>query len=241
LNSIFLKFDRSEVASDSKLIIRGKQTEWLETVANHIFVNMGNSFNDWVKKKDEEPAEKRMIKSVKQGLSLNVYLKIAGKWDYLGSHHRVGTLSMRELVMDLDLKSVTSTQIEIKLESAYKLWELDYVAIANEWDKNLTITTLDFESVVDRKGNDISELINLADNRYYVQNGDGSFADLLVKPSSSETSSIVLSGTGYYHHIRDYTHERNLKFLKQVRRNLGIQNLSKTLFRFKELNLAAAE
>ena len=51
----------------------------------------------------------------------------------------------------------------------------------------------------------------------------------------------VLSGTGYYHHIREYDHKPNMKFLKQVRKNLGVQNLSKTLYRFKELNKVAVE
>lgn len=238
LNSITLKFDKSKFNSDTKLIIRGKQTQWLETVANYIFLNIGKSYNNWVKRKDRGSAKKWLDKNEWQGVALNVYIKVNDEWEYVGSHHDGGTLSMRELVMDIDL-SESSSDVEIKLESAYKIWEIDYVGITDDWNEDLTVNSLDIQSVADEDGNDISNTLANADNNYHIQKGDGSYIKLIAKGSSFETSSIVLQGIGYYHHIRDYENKADLKFFMRLNDKLGVQDLSKALDLYKDINVVA--
>ena len=169
-----------------------------------------------------------------------MYLKVNDKWEYVGSHHDGGTLSMRELVMDIDLTKVTSSVIEIKLESAYKIWEIDYVGITNDWSEDLTVNSLDIQKAVDHEDNDISELIKHVDDNYHIQDGNGTYVELIVKGPSMASSSIVLKGSGYYHHIRDYDHKPELKFFIQLNKKLGVQDLSKALFQYNELNIIAS-
>lgn len=240
LNAITLSYERSEFPGQSKLIIRGKQSQWLETVANYIFLKIGKSYNNWVTRKDRSPAKRWKDKNVRQGVALNVYLKVNDKWEYVGSHHDGGTLSMRELVMDIDLTKVTSSVIEIKLESAYKIWEIDYVGITNDWSEDLTVNSLDIQKAVDHEDNDISELIKHVDDNYHIQDGNGTYVELIVKGPSMASSSIVLKGSGYYHHIRDYDHKPELKFFIQLNKKLGVQDLSKALFQYNELNIIAS-
>ena len=240
LNSITLKYDKTKFSGSTKLIIRGKQTEWLETVANYIFMNIGKSYNNWVKRRDRMPGEKWLEKNEWQGVALNVYLKVNDKWKYVGSHHDGGTLSMRELVMDIDLNKVTGSSFEIKLESAYKIWELDYVGITNDWSEDLTVNTLDIQSIVDEDGSDISNTVAVDDSNYHIQQGAGSYVNLIAKGPSLASSTIVLQGTGYYHHIREYEHKANLKFFMKLNDKLGVQDLSKALDLYNDLNVVAA-
>lgn len=240
LNSITLAFDKNNFSEDAKLIIRGKQTEWLETVANYIFMNIGKSYDNWVKRKDHLSADKWIEKNEYQGVALNVYIKVNNNWKYVGSHHDAGTSSMRDLVMDIDLEQVSGSSIEVKLESAYKIWELDYVGITSDWSAYLSVSSVELQQIVDEGGNDISEIVASADDNYHVQEGAGSFINLRANgPLSTKTSSIVLQGTGYYHHIRDYEHKANLKFFMQLNNKLGIQDLSKALNLYKDLNVIA--
>jgi hypothetical protein len=239
LNSITLKYDKSNFSGDTKLIIRGKQTQWLETVANYIFMNIGKSYDKWVKRRDKMPGEKWLEKNEWQGVALNVYLKVNDKWKYVGSHHDGGTMSMRELVMDIDLNQVPDSSVELKLESAYKIWELDYVGITNDWSEDLTVNSLDIQTAVDEEGNDISNTVADADSNYHIQEGEGSYVNLVTKGPSMEASTIVLQGTGYYHHIRDYEHKANLRFFMKLNDKLGVQDLSKALDLYKDLNVVA--
>ena len=145
---------------------------------------------------------------------------------------------MRELVMDIDL-SESSSDIEIKLESAYKIWELDYVGITSDWSEDLTVNSLDLQMAVDQDGNDITQKVMTTDDNYHVQDGQGSFVELVVKAPSFPSSSIVLQGTGYYHHLRNYEHKANLQFLMKLNKKLGVQDLSKSLDLYNELNVIA--
>ena len=240
LNSIILNFDKSKLSGDSKLVIRGKQTEWLETVANYIFLNIGKSYNNWVKRRDRMPGEKWLEKNEWQGVALNVYLKVNDKWKYIGSHHDGGTMSMRELVMDIDLSKVTGPSFEIKLESAYKIWELDYVGLTNDWNEDLIVNTLDIQSIVDEDGRDISNTVAVDDGNYHIQEGEGSYVNLVTKGRSMASSTIVLQGTGYYHHIRDYEHKADLRFFMKLNSKLGVQELSRSLDLYNELNTIAS-
>lgn len=240
LNSITLKFDKSNFSGDTKLIIRGKQTQWLETVANYIFLNIGKSYNNWVKRRDRMPADKWLEKNEWQGVALNVFLKVNDKWKLVGSHHDGGTMSMRELVMDIDLKKVTGSTFEIKLESAYKIWELDYVGITDQWSENLTVSSLDIQSIVDEDGRDISNTVAVDDGNYHIQEGEGSYVNLIAKGPSLGSSTIVLQGTGYYHHIRDFEHKADLRFFMKLNDKLGVQDLSKALDLYNDLNVVAS-
>ncbi len=239
LNKITLKFERSKFTENTKLIISGKQSQWLEVVADYIFLNIGKAYDNWVKRKDKSSGEKWKKKNIKQGVALNVYLKINDAWEYVGSHHDAGTLDMRTLVMNLNLEKVNSQYVEIKLESAYKIWEIDYVGLSNDWSTDFTINTIHFESAVDQNNNDVLPAIKYTDEIYHVQNGSGTFIDLHAKSISNKShTSLALHGSGYYHHVRDYEHKPDLKFFVQLKDKLGIQDVSRALDEYQSFLVA---
>ena len=241
LNNVVLKFKRSDFSENTKLVITGKQSQWLETVANYVFFNIGKSYDNWKKRKDKASAKKWKQKNVKQGVALNVYQKINNTWKYIGSHHDAGTLAMRNLVMNIEHGSDSSSFIEIKLESAYKIWEIDYVGLTDDWTNEVQTSTINFDAVIDQDGNDISQAIKSTDENYHVQDSIGTSIDLSVKGYfPNHNSTLVLHGSGYYHHIRDYEHKPDLKFFVQLNNKLGIQDVSRALDQYQSFMATAS-
>lgn len=237
LNEMTLQFNRSSFIDNPTLIIKGQQTPWLDTVANFILNQGGTSFEKWQKKKDNPSFQKNWEKSSKKrGLSLNVYLKINDNWEYAGTHHNAGTSSMRNIAMNLDVSDIQSSLIEIKLVSAYKLWEIDYVGLTNEWKTDLKINTLDITSAKNQDGKDVSEEISSKDENFLIQHEGNTYVDIEANTLSEHSAStFVLHGNGYYHHNTDYENKRNLKFFLKLRDELAIQDVSRTLNQYKSL------
>ena len=214
----------------------GKQAKWLETVANYSFYNIGKSYNNWVKRKDKSNPDKWRKRNVKQGISLNVYLKVNEKWEYIGSHHDAGTMAMRNLMMPIELSDETGETIEVKLECAYKLWELDYVGITDDWKNDLPINKIEILTASNETGQDVLSTISGLDNEEYVLNSSGTHIDVWAKRGNAKAqSSLVLQGTGYYHHIKDYDHKADLKFAVKVNSKRGVQDVSRDLYHYQTL------
>ncbi len=242
LNEVQLKFDRSTLSDNPTLILRAQQTEWLDTVANFIFYQAGTSQNKWVKRQDNSSPDKWKKRNQKRGLSLNVYLKMEEEWKYVGTHHDVGTSNKRNLLMELDLKNLKSPNIEIKLESAFKIWEIDYVGLTDEWKTNLTTKPLNLLVAENHQGVDAMQQISATDNNYLVQKEIGNYVELLFEaPTSTTFSSVVLHGSGYYHQIIENDHKPNRAFFMKFKKTLGLQDVSRALYQYKVMESANPE
>lgn len=236
LNSLTLEFNRQDLSNQPYLVIKGKQSQWLEMVTDFTLYNIGSSFDDWVKTKDNDSGEEWKKKNVRQGVSLNIYLKKNNKWIYIGSHHDAGTLAMRNLLIGLNLENIDSPNIEIKLECAFKLWEIDYVGLTNEWSEDLALKELDFSSVKDENGKDVSMRIKNNDGLYHIQNNSGTFIELEAKGILEQSnSSIVLHGSGYFHPIKNYEHQTNHDFISNMDAKSTMQDLSLNLYHYKQI------
>ncbi len=234
LNEVQLKFEKSDFLENPTLILNAQQTEWLDTVANVIFYQAGKYQNKWVENKDNSSPDKWKKNNQKRGLSLNVYLKINDAWEYVGTHHDVGTNIKRDLLMELNLKEVKSQYVEIKLESAFKLWEIDYVGLTNEWKTNLNIKPLKLTLAETHKGDNALEEISTADDSYLVQKEIGNYIELHFEaPAQNAFSSIVLNGVGYYHKIFENEHKMNLTFFVKLKKKLGLQDVSRALYQYQ--------
>ena len=236
LNAVTLRFDRATLSNHPALIIRAKQTQWLDTVANFIYYKGGKAHDKWVKRKDDSSVDKWKEDSQRRGLSLNVYLKENKKWKYVGSHHNVGTRAMRDLLMELDLTEINTPFIEIKLESAFRIWDVDYASLTDHWTADLEMTTLPVTKLINQSGQDVTEQLRKTDGNYHVQNEEGMYTALQVKvPVISSVSSLVLYGSGYYHQQMELDHSTDPLFFIRLRKNLGIQDVSRALYEYKTL------
>jgi hypothetical protein len=230
LNRVYLKFSRSEAGNQPLLIINAKQSRWLETLGEFIFQQVGNKFEEWTEHLDRADPKKYNQDLIEKGISLNAYVKVDGEWKYSGSFENVGTAAFRTMALRLDTDQIEDSEIEVRLESAHGVWELDYAALTNEWSSDVEMSRLRTLSAVDQAGQDATGKLTATDESYVTQPAMSSFVDLAFEAPSHEDATLMLSGTGYYHHERDYAHEPNKKFLREFRRDdIVMHQLSRDL------------
>ena len=235
LCELTLRFDRSKFSQNPVLVIRGQQTEWLDTVATFIYAQAGKHEDKWLERKDDISPEKWEKINAKRGLSLNVYIKNNNVWEYAGSHHYAGTSSKRNLLMELDISGIQSPLIEIKLESAFKIWEIDYAGLSDSWTTDLAKKPLKVLEARTMQGEEVTQLIQETDDDCLIQKELGSYVDLQLEAVAQKNhTAIVLHGSGYYHIDYEFDNKMNLGFFLKFNGKTGFQNVSVALHEYKK-------
>lgn len=219
LNKMFLKFDRTNLNDKAMLIIRAKQSKWMEKVAAFTLQQFGTALDSWTKRLDKVDPQKFNQNSIDRGISMNAYIRRNDKWDYIGSFANAGTLAYRELALNIDLSQSTKQITEIKLEAAHGFWDVDYAGLTDEWSEKITLTKLETISIVNQEGKDVWQATEANDLLYTELPTQGDFLNIHFEAPSSANSNFILKGKGYYHHEREYTAKPNYKFLKAVHRD----------------------
>ena len=232
LNSVVFTFPKPTLQDQSaKLVIYGRQTEMLEASAEYLFSLFGEDFHKLNDRMDKYPLEKYEKNNSKRGISMNVFIKTINGWEKTGSFHYASIVNKKWLGMDIDVSKAKGEHVEIKLEAAYKLWELDYIGLSDEWNPLTDYEEVPILSAFNEKGEDVSQLIEVKDHAYVIQPNEGSFIELEFENNASENEAYVLQGTGYYHHIRNYEHKPDKRMLLKLKSldPLSAQEISKTL------------
>jgi hypothetical protein len=230
-----LHFDKNEPGENLLLTLRAKQTERLEKTVELFFMQFGRSFSKWVEYKNDDDPEVYKNYAIKQGITLNAYIMHENSWKYVGSFENAGTTSYRDLALKLPPELLSMQKIRIRLECAEGFWNIDGVAISEDWTTKLDITEFPLFRAVDENGNQVDSLITNSDQLYRIHPQKGNFTHLLFKIPVEFTGTYVLFGEGYYNQQRNYTHAPNrkaLRFLKET--PYSSQYLSRTLA-FNEL------
>jgi hypothetical protein len=232
LNEVVLKFDKSTLSDNPALVIYGQQSKWLDTVAMVMLSQAGNYQEKWTNNNDTRlSAEKWKNENKKRGLSLNVYFKKENKWKYVGTYHDVGTSHKRTILMPLDLSGLNGDMVEIKLESAFKIWEIDYAGLTDNWSTELKTTALKLNHATNENGENITAAIASTDEEEVVQNQDG-FVEINATTSNTKESTLVLHGFGYYHKHSDFDNNINWLFFAKFKQKMGLHDVSKALYQY---------
>ena len=98
-------------------------------------------------------------------------------------------------------------QIRVKLESGFKLWDLDYAAMDFSTDATLLADRIKPASALTESKKDVKQSMTENDSQYYVQlrtgeSGMVEFKDSREKPGMIK--SVILHTKGYYEHVRNY-------------------------------------
>jgi len=229
LNSLEVIFSKANLSTNPKISFVAKQSRWLENVANFLFENIGNRYNDWVAKKDETSPKKWIENSRNHGIALNVFLKNKGIWQEVGHVDFAGSLGFRQILMDLDLSQHTDSIVELKLESAYKIWEIDQIALTDDFDEFIEAKEVEIVTAINQNGEDVKPLIAEKDAQYLTQDDLGTYTNISSATLSSANCKVFLKANGYYHHKTKGQHDPNYAFLKGFKDELAVHELSKTL------------
>ncbi|MEZ4828546.1 MAG: hypothetical protein R3C61_20005 [Bacteroidia bacterium] len=123
------------------------------------------------------------------------------------------------MALPIDISAISGETINIRLESAYKFWELDQIGLSANWQQISEYVEVPMISAVNEKGEDVSARIHTVDEHYAVQPQAGSAITLSFENTAAEDEIYILKGTGYYHHIRNYEHAPDKPFIRYMRRN----------------------
>lgn len=218
-NSIVMKFRKTENASDGKLLIKAKNTLWFDYIFGDFLSKFGASYEKWTKKQSQISPEERQQKILDNDFPLTAYVKKNNKWQIIDYLNTVGPLASREFVLPVDL-SGTGEDIEIKVETGFMFWEIDYAAMDFTDNSELQITALDPETAIDEKGMDRSNELVRADGNYMVQNYAGLSTEVTFKAQPVKegmVNSVFLHTRGYYELIREFSGLPDLKELNKFK------------------------
>lgn len=231
-NRIDLQFPIPEKKEDFNLVINAKQTEWLENVANNSFKLFGTQFDEWVSKNDKKEREGFGIKAAERGLLLRVLAKVDGEYQLVTWFNNAGTKSFRDMIVSLPSNLNYGDQLDLRLESAYRFWEIDQVVMARNVRAAVDYEELPLLSAITNEGKEAAASLSKVDKDYTEILNEGDFMDLKFMntlPQPGVQTKLVLKGTGYYHHERNYTNKPNIKALKQLKKPMSTHQLSQIL------------
>ncbi len=221
-NGVFLTFKKPQDARTANLILNVKNNLWIDQVLNEYFSKFGNKFDSWMSEQAKFPSEDRIQNILKGDLPLRVYLKKQGQWQKIEELNAVGPLALKELLVPLNLSGIDSDEIELKLESGFMFWDLDYAAMdfTPESPSQLFITHLNPISALDKANQDQTLLLKAADQNYLEQKAVGE--SITLKYPQAPTlegmkQSFFLESRGYYELVRKFKGTPQVDELNQLK------------------------
>ena len=232
LSALDLTFEKPEDAKNAKLIIRAKNSFWLEHVFKSFHDMFGRKYNTFDRAVEKLPLEKQSEWIMDQNLPLAVYLHKDGTWLKQDYFEIAGPMALKDDILPINLEGVEGNKVNIRLESGFLFWEIDYVAMDFSSDVPVKITPVSVETAMDEQGKDVSSKIAANDNLYYIQPEVGNEATLTfpVPEFLDESRTVILHSKGFYKVIRENKGKPDRKTLKTFRQPGRLPQYSKELY-----------
>jgi hypothetical protein len=119
----------------------------------------------------------------------------------------VGPLASREFVIPLDVGHLNGDDIQIKLQTGFMFWELDYTAMDFRWNTNLTSKTLQPFIAIGTGSIDWKYALKKSDNLYMAQENTGDITEIMFTVPDAmkdRPHTPFLKVQGYYELVRDF-------------------------------------
>ena len=234
-NSLTLSFNKPVNTAHAKLILRLKNSYWLDMVYGKFLQGFGNQYSSFMQTQRNASVEKLNNWKKEQQMPLNISVQTNSGWQTQQSLTTFGPLANRETVIPLDVSNVKDGKINVKLNSGFMFWEIDYAAMDFSNDAALQVTKLSPKKATDETGKNILPLLNKADGNYLEQPLPGNTAviEFAYSPVSdtNKTQTYILHAKGYYEHVRNYTNTADINFLQKFKQPGALSNYSMTLYK----------
>jgi hypothetical protein len=220
VNSVELQFDRPHNEDVGKLVLNTKNTLWFDYIFGEFLKEFGGNFNSWMEKQSKISRSERIQLMNENDFPLSIYLNKNGEWELVERLYTIGPLASRDFVVPLDLSDIKGEEINIKLETGFMFWEIDYAAIDYSDDPGFVVEYIKPSLAVGTGSVDWTAALNSADNVYMAQEVAGEVTELTFKvpPLKDDNSqSVFLHCRGYYELVRDFTGLPNITQLNKFR------------------------
>ncbi|MDH3244906.1 MAG: hypothetical protein OEM26_09845 [Saprospiraceae bacterium] len=199
---VTLAFDRPMTAQHANLILNVQNTEWGVSLQDQILTMQGSELEQWYQKMNEsEDLKRELIEAmVREGMLLiKVWDGIA--WKDVGHIWEVGPAVDKHVVVGIDLHSIATDDLKIKIEGPPGVWVVNQMAVDYSDPVQFDQTVVQPATAVNREGVDIRHLIEKIDENYVILEDIEDFIDLTyVVPSERDgwERTVILRSTGYY-------------------------------------------
>lgn len=240
---IIMKFKTNNTGGKAKLIVNAKNSAWSGLVFKEFSSLFGESAEAW--KNKQEQADPAVLENWQkdQALPLMVYLKSGDKWQFIDYFPLTGNTASRDMILEFDIVKSNSDFIEIKIETVFRFWDLDYVALDLTKGSPTTTEYIDPEKAITGSGMDQKKSLLKNDKDYVELKGnDGVDLHFALSPASgNNASSYFLVSQGYYHNLTKHTGKARTMELLSIKSKGGFNNFSKRKYEFMNQELAKYE
>lgn len=228
-SDVILTFNKPENTDNAKLIIHGRNTYWGGLLYKEFINLFGDNFEKF-KEKQEKADRKKLEKwQTDQALPLMVYLKTSTGWKFVDYFPLIGNTATRDMIMEINTNGIKQDKIELKLETAYRFWDLDFAGIDYSANNNFKTTIIEPDEAIASDSTDQKVTLRSSDNQYAHLTGDESIYFKYAVPQSSKTniSSYFLASGGYYHNLERITGKTDYRELYKFKKRGAFDQFSR--------------
>ena len=229
-SSLVLDFKKPAGAVSGKLILNARNTAWALYVFKKYKSLYGENYAALSAMKDKADPQKLMQCELDQSLPLLVSVKNGDRWKAVDYFLTPGNLAARDMIMEIDLAdNKDSNQVELKLETAFMFWEVDFAAMDfSEHDSFSTIYITPYNLLktghTEQLADPTAQDITLNDNEELT-------VDFLQKKDKPGLiSSCFFVGSGYYHDNTPYKGKPDTQTLAAFTQKGGFDKFSRQSF-----------
>jgi hypothetical protein len=232
-DGLILRFDRPKGAASAKLVIRAKNTFWLDYIFGKFHDLFGIAYGRWQEKQKSASADGLRRWMLEQKIPLIVSVQRNGEWEMRDYYNLTGPMAYRDDVLCLDLEGLGEGPVYVKLEAGSLFWEIDYVGMDFSRDLPVQRTVISLKTAVNEKGEDVKDLLSADDGKYYIQPEIGNQAILAFNAllGSSGARTIVLHSKGHYQILRNPSGRPDREYLESFREKGQLAKFSNQLIR----------
>jgi hypothetical protein len=232
VETIVLKFIKPHDCKSAKLVIRAKNSFWLDVLFTKFHSLFGEKYNVFAEKQESASTGKLYKFLLDQKIPLSAYIEKDGKWQSAGYFNIAGPMAMRDDILPVDLDGISSDTVIIKLETGFLFWEVDYAGMDFSKTEKVVQSELAATFALDRNGADVIDLLRAKDNSYLVlrEVGDELILDFNSPSMLNSSRSVFLHTSGYYKILRDQTGPADKQALKTFRKPNRFPEFSKETY-----------
>ncbi len=227
---LIVEFKNEKITDQGKLYLRAKNSLWLDYVYGQFNSLFGTYYPTFQKNQQEVSLDKSLRWMNAQHIPLAIYVKTFKGWQFIDNIDPVGPLAFRNLAVPINLSDCPPGTVQIKLETGFMFWEVDYLGF--DFSENLPVK-IDYVQpsyATDETGRNVTKLLRSQDGVYLTQPDIGNVADVtfnLKDLNFSEIGSVYIKNRGYYNYIRNYTDEPDFDKLKVFRNDESFTEFSR--------------
>lgn len=229
LSDLVLTFNKPRNTDKAKLIIHGRNTYWGGLLHKEFISYFGDGFEKWREKQEKADPKELEKWQTDQALPLMVYIKTSTGWKFVDYFPLIGNTATRDMIMEINTKEIKEDTIELKIETAYRFWDLDFAGIDYSSNDNITKTIMEPDKAVASDSTDERAILRSSDHQYAHLTGDKSIYFKYAVPVAvkNNLSSYFLVSSGYYHNLEQITGKTNFTELYKFQKKGAFDKFSR--------------